>query len=177
MNLTSLSLPPTRDPENLLFSRLELPWGQAHILTGPHGVVELDLRNRAPSSAQRAGLRKFTHAHRAIHSELHDYAFGTLTRFSFALDPHGTPFQRAVWRALLAIPFGQTRTYGEIAAAIGRPQAARAVGAACRANPIGLVIPCHRVIGHDGALTGYAGGLDLKARLLRHEAAVAPAGC
>jgi O-6-methylguanine DNA methyltransferase len=159
---------------DLLFSRLELPWGETCIVTGPRGVVELDLRHRAPSPAPYARLRESARAHRAIHSELKAYARGKLTRFSLALDPHGTPFQRAVWRALLAIPFGSTRTYGEIAAAIGRPQAARAVGAACRANPIGLVIPCHRVIGHDGALTGYAGGLDLKSRLLRHEAAVAP---
>ncbi len=175
MTLTSLSLGPS--PADFLFSRLELPWGEAWIVTGPSGVVELDLRNHAPSSAPHARLRESAHAHRAIHSELNAYARGRLTRFSMALDPHGTPFQRAVWRALFAIPFGATRTYGEIAGAIGRPKAARAVGAACRANPIGLVIPCHRVIGHDGALTGYAGGLDLKSRLLRHEAAVAPAGC
>jgi methylated-DNA-[protein]-cysteine S-methyltransferase len=172
MKLPSLFVSPSTN--DLLFSHLELPWGKARIITGPNGVVELDLCAHAPSPAPHARLRESTRTHRAIHSELHDYAFGKLTRFSFALDPHGTPFQRAVWRALLAIPFGQTRTYGEIAAAIGRPQAARAVGAACRANPIGLVIPCHRVIGHDGALTGYAGGLALKARLLRHEAAFAP---
>lgn len=159
---------------DLLFSRLNLPWGQARIITGPNGVVELTLCAPAPSPAPHPRLRESARAHRAIHSELHAYARGKLTRFSVALDPYGTPFQHAVWRALLAIPFGQTRTYGEIAAAIGRPKAARAVGTACRTNPIGLVIPCHRVIGHDGALTGYAGGLDVKARLLRHEAALAP---
>ncbi|MBI3608989.1 MAG: methylated-DNA--[protein]-cysteine S-methyltransferase [Nitrospirae bacterium] len=157
---------------DLLLSRLELPWGEARIITGPHGVVELDLCHRTSSRPSRQRLRESARAHRVIHSELTAYARGKLTRFSFGLDPHGTPFQRAVWNALLSIPFGATRTYGEIAAAIGHPNAARAVGAACRSNPIGLVIPCHRVIGRDGALTGYAGGLDLKSRLLRHEGAL-----
>jgi methylated-DNA-[protein]-cysteine S-methyltransferase len=97
------------------------------------------------------------------------YARGEIKEFALPLDPQGTPFQRAVWAALLRIPYGETRTYGEIAAAIGHPGAARAVGMACRSNPIGLIIPCHRVVGGDGTLTGYAGGLDLKATLLQHE--------
>ncbi len=82
----------------------------------------------------------------------------------------GTAFQRAVWRALRRIPAGQTTSYGALAAAIGRPRAVRAVGLANGANPIGLVVPCHRVIGADGSLTGYAGGLDRKRWLLAHEA-------
>jgi methylated-DNA-[protein]-cysteine S-methyltransferase len=107
--------------------------------------------------------------HQAVHRQLRAYARGRLTAFSLPIDPQGTPFQRVVWAALLAIPYGQTRTYGDVAAAIGRPGAARAVGMACRTNPIGLVIPCHRVVGANGSLTGYAGGLDLKKRLLQHE--------
>jgi methylated-DNA-[protein]-cysteine S-methyltransferase len=87
-----------------------------------------------------------------------------------AVDPEGTPFQRRVWAALRTIPPGATRTYGEIAHLIGAPTAARAVGAACRANPIWLVVPCHRVIGASGKLTGYAAGLDTKRWLLAHEA-------
>ena len=86
-----------------------------------------------------------------------------------ALDPEGTPFQQDVWRALLAIEPGSTCCYGDIAAAIGRPAASRAVGAAVGRNPVGIIVPCHRVIGRDGTLTGYAGGLDRKQRLLAHE--------
>lgn len=84
-------------------------------------------------------------------------------------EPIGTPFQLQVWRAVATIPFGETRTYAEIARVIGRPAATRAVGAANGANPLPLVIPCHRVIGSDGSLTGYGGGIALKARLLAWE--------
>ncbi len=90
------------------------------------------------------------------------------------LDPQGTPFQRAVWQALLRIPRGGTSSYGEIAAALGRPKASRAVGAAVGRNPIGILLPCHRVIGQDGSLTGYAGGLALKTALLRAEGLLPP---
>lgn len=89
----------------------------------------------------------------------------------FPLAPAGTPFQQRVWRELLLIPFGRTRTYAEVAAAIGRPGAARAVGGAIGRNPCAVVIPCHRVVGADGSLTGFAAGVGLKARLLAHEAA------
>jgi methylated-DNA-[protein]-cysteine S-methyltransferase len=85
------------------------------------------------------------------------------------LDPQGTPFQRKVWHALLRIRQGRTSTYGDIAARAGRPEAARAAGAAIGRNPISIIVPCHRVIGRDGSLTGYAGGLDRKQRLLQHE--------
>lgn len=90
--------------------------------------------------------------------------------FSVPLDLQGTPFQRQVWQALSTIPAGQTRSYADIARQIGRPAAVRAVGAANGANPVGLVVPCHRVIGANGALTGYAAGVQRKAALLRHEA-------
>ena len=86
-----------------------------------------------------------------------------------ALDLHGTPFQRAVWLALLAIPFGRTRSYGEIATQVGPAAVPRATGAAVGRNPVSILVPCHRVIGADGSLTGYAGGLHRKQRLLQHE--------
>jgi methylated-DNA-[protein]-cysteine S-methyltransferase len=92
------------------------------------------------------------------------------------LDPDGTAFQRRVWETLRAIPRGETRSYREIAAAVGRPRATRAVGSANRVNPIPIVVPCHRVIGSDGALRGYAGRLDRKEWLLRHENALAATG-
>ncbi|KAA2213653.1 methylated-DNA--[protein]-cysteine S-methyltransferase [Teichococcus oryzae] len=87
------------------------------------------------------------------------------------LDPGGTPFQQRCWAALRAIPAGQTRSYGRVAADLGLPRAARAVGLANALNPVSIAIPCHRLVGHDGALTGYGGGLERKRWLLRHEAA------
>ena len=98
--------------------------------------------------------------------ELQEYFDGKRTHFTFPLRLDGTDFQKAVWQELLRIPYGQTRTYSQIAAAIGRPKASRAVGIACSKNPIWIAVPCHRVIGKNNALTGYAGGLDLKQRLL-----------
>ena len=91
---------------------------------------------------------------------------GRRTEFDFPLDFEGTPFQIAVWRELLQIPYGQTRTYGEIAKKLGKPGAARAVGMANHDNRIPIVVPCHRVVGHNGSLTGYAGGLHIKQQLL-----------
>lgn len=104
-------------------------------------------------------------------AQLAEYFFGKRTRFDLPLRPEGTAFQQAVWRALLKVPFGETSTYGALAATIGRPGAARAVGAAVGANPIAVVVPCHRIIGADGTLTGYAGGLARKTKLLALEAA------
>jgi len=102
--------------------------------------------------------------------ELTEYFAKKRRTFDLPLAPEGTKFQKKVWAALCAIPFGETRTYGQIAAALGNPKAARAVGMACNRNPIGIIVPCHRVVGADGALTGYAGGLPVKAALLRLEA-------
>ncbi|MDE2082611.1 MAG: methylated-DNA--[protein]-cysteine S-methyltransferase [Burkholderiales bacterium] len=95
-------------------------------------------------------------------------------RFTVPLDPQGTPFQHAVWQALRALAPGTRSTYGEIARRIGRPAAVRAVGAAIGRNPLGIVVPCHRVLGRDGSLTGYAGGLPRKQALLQHEGALQP---
>ncbi|MBF7997659.1 methylated-DNA--[protein]-cysteine S-methyltransferase [Rahnella laticis] len=101
--------------------------------------------------------------------QLNEYFAGTRTRFELDLDFTGTEFQKEVWAALLEIPFGETRSYGDIARRIGRPKAVRAVGAANGRNPISIVAPCHRVIGASGKLTGFAGGLDNKALLLKLE--------
>lgn len=97
------------------------------------------------------------------------YFAGTFERFDLALAPHGTPFQLSVWEALKDIPSGETISYGELARRIGRPLASRAVGAANGANPLPIVLPCHRVIGTSGALTGFGGGLPTKIWLLAHE--------
>lgn len=108
-------------------------------------------------------------------AELTEYFAGERTAFTMPLDPEGTPFQKRVWDALRTIPFGETRSYRDIADIIGQPTATRAVGLANGRNPIGIIVPCHRVIGRDGSLTGYAGGLAAKSWLLEHEG-VAVAG-
>lgn len=105
--------------------------------------------------------------------QLSAYFAGSLRRFQLPLDPAGTPFQLRVWERLREIPFGATVSYGEVARGIGHPGASRAVGAANGRNPIAIVVPCHRVIGADGRLTGYGGGLERKQWLLDHEAKVA----
>ncbi|WAC44639.1 methylated-DNA--[protein]-cysteine S-methyltransferase [Pseudomonas sp. SL4(2022)] len=106
--------------------------------------------------------------------QLDEYFAGRRQRFELLLAPQGTAFQQAVWQALQAIPFGHTSCYSDLAAEIARPKAVRAVGAANGANPIAIIIPCHRVIGRDGSLTGYAGGLSRKALLLKLEGAQLP---
>lgn len=109
-------------------------------------------------------------------SELREYDAGTRTRFDVPVAfVGGTPFQRAVWAQLLAIGHGQVATYKDVCVRLGKPSAARAVGAACGKNPVAIVVPCHRVVGSTGALTGFAGGLDTKAALLQHEKAAAAA--
>lgn len=102
-------------------------------------------------------------------AQLESYFAGELFDFELELDMVGTKFQRSVWEALLTIPYGETRSYGEIAAQIGTPSASRAVGLANGHNPIGIIVPCHRVIGANGSLTGYGGGLDRKRALLALE--------
>jgi methylated-DNA-[protein]-cysteine S-methyltransferase len=101
--------------------------------------------------------------------QLGEYFAGERTAFDIPLAPEGTEFQKSVWRALAQIPFGETRSYAQIAAAIGSPKAVRAVGAANGKNPVSIVTPCHRVIGSDGSLTGFAGGMAAKQLLLDHE--------
>jgi methylated-DNA-[protein]-cysteine S-methyltransferase len=101
--------------------------------------------------------------------QLSEYFAGKRSRFSIKLDPKGSDFQNQVWQALLTIPFGETRSYGQIARQIGKAKAMRAVGAANGKNPISIIVPCHRVIGASGRLTGFAGGLDVKERLLALE--------
>ncbi len=103
--------------------------------------------------------------------QLLEYFAGRLTDFDVALSLDGTPFQRKIWAALQAIPYGQTRSYGEIALAAGSPKGSRAVGVSAAKNPISIIVPCHRVVGADGELTGYAGGLEMKQRLLDLESA------
>ncbi|MBU0507981.1 methylated-DNA--[protein]-cysteine S-methyltransferase [bacterium] len=106
---------------------------------------------------------------RRAEQQLGEYFSGTRKEFDLPVAPVGTDFQHRVWKVLQMIPFGQTRSYGEIARVAGNPAASRAVGSACRSNPLPIVIPCHRVVGTNGHLTGFGGGLDRKAWLLQHE--------
>jgi methylated-DNA-[protein]-cysteine S-methyltransferase len=123
------------------------------------------LDNLVPTLDARRDARAFTEEIR----QLDEYFAGERTRFDLRLAPRGTPFQERVWRALVAIPFGRTASYGDIARAIGSPTASRAVGAANGKNPIAIIVPCHRIIGSSGSLVGYAGGLPRKKWLLAHE--------
>ncbi|TAN21262.1 MAG: methylated-DNA--[protein]-cysteine S-methyltransferase [Acidobacteria bacterium] len=109
----------------------------------------------------------------AVARQLREYFAGRRQQFDLKLDWHGTDFQRSVWRALVRIPYGKTVSYADVARKVGKPKAFRAVGGANRANPIPIVVPCHRVLGSDGSLTGYSGPtrLDIKAQLLALEAA------
>lgn len=120
------------------------------------------------------GLRRDDKAVAAVRDQVEEYFAGERRTFDLELAPDGTDFQREVWDGLLTIPFGQISSYGELAARLGRPGASRAVGAANGANPIGLIIPCHRVVGQDRSLTGYGGGIPIKAALLAHEGVLAP---
>lgn len=145
--------------------RFETPFGPI-ALEGEDALTRLWLPGTLPDGRGRG---EETPLLRTAREELLAYFSGERRDFDLPLDPAGTDFQRAVWEALRAIPYGGTRTYGEIAAAVGRPKAVRAVGQANHVNPLPIFIPCHRVVGKNGALTGYAGGLDLKRALLALE--------
>jgi methylated-DNA-[protein]-cysteine S-methyltransferase len=127
------------------------------------------------AKARAAGARDDRRLRRAV-TELEEYFAGARTQFDLPLAPQGTAFQKAVWRALVGIPFGATASYGEIARSIGQPAASRAIGGANHRNPIAIIIPCHRVIGADGSMTGYGGGLPNKRLLLDLEARVTSSG-
>ena len=159
-------LTPTRDA--LLTLEISSPLGPLRLLAcdGALCGVYMNLQNAPPASPGPAEPVLLRAA-----QQLAEYFAGTRRDFDLPLRPRGTDFQQTVWRALAEIPYGVTRSYVELATAIGRPGACRAVGGANSKNPLGIVVPCHRVIGHHGALTGYAGGHDNKRWLLAHEAA------
>ncbi len=166
-------------PNNILQAqcRIETPLGPLLLAATARGLAGAWFDGQAHHPGELAAPVEPTHPHlRQATHELAAYfsAAGTgqaPAGFTLALDPQGTAFQQQVWLALRAIATGQTCSYGAIARQIGRPSAVRAVGAAVGRNPLSVVVPCHRVLGGDGALTGYAGGLDRKRALLRHEGA------
>ncbi|HEU5369780.1 MAG TPA: methylated-DNA--[protein]-cysteine S-methyltransferase [Ktedonobacterales bacterium] len=159
------------------YALLQTPIGPLHLFSTSRGLVKLALPNEPRSTAEAyirrlfgpIPIREDEAAHEQALAELAAYFAGAGRSFSTPLDPRGTPFQRLVWGAVAAVPYGETRTYGAIARAIGRPEAPRAVGAANGANPLPIIIPCHRLIGANGNLIKYGGGIDIKRRLLALE--------
>ena len=156
---------------------IDSPVGELTLVVDDAGVLcglYTNGQRHAPEPAL-LGERDDTVAADAV-AQLGEYFAGARTGFDLPLAPRGTPFQRRVWDALSAIPYAQTRSYGALAAEVGAPGAARAVGAATGRNPISIVVPCHRLVGASGAMTGYAGGVDRKRALLEHERATASGG-
>jgi O-6-methylguanine DNA methyltransferase len=178
--MNSIETTPTQTtlaPDTIVVGEATTPLGPFGAVFTPRGLacltfpadsregVETWVRVRAPKS-------RVIHDQSALadlSTQLTAYFEGALQRFSLPLDLRGTPFQLDVWRALQEIPYGEVRSYGDIARAIGRPRAVRAVGMANHDNPIPIIVPCHRVIGSNRTLTGYGGGLELKERLLELE--------
>jgi methylated-DNA-[protein]-cysteine S-methyltransferase len=145
------------------------------LLTSSEGKLTrlwMALQQGMPAPGPDPAWRRDDAAFRQAREQLGAFFAGELCTFELPLNLHGTPFQKQVWQGLLSIPYGTTMSYGQLAERIGRPAASRAVGAANGKNPIGIIVPCHRVIGANGTLTGYGGGLDRKQWLLTHETGV-----
>jgi len=145
---------------------IDSPIGELLLVGDEHALTELHLEPHETPPGRRDPA-----CFEQAEDQLRAYFAGERTSFELPLAPSGTSFQLRVWKALTDIPYGETRSYGEIAAAVGRPDAVRAVGATNGRNPIAVIVPCHRVIGSDGSLTGYGGGLERKRALLELEAA------
>lgn len=152
---------------------IETPVGSlAAAIDGAGRLTHLGFSKREHERIAREGGERDDRALAPVARQLAEYFAGKRTRFDLVLAAEGTPFQKQVWAALLKIPFGKTTTYAALAAKVGRPGAFRAVGRANATNPIALIVPCHRVIGTDGTLTGYAGGIPIKQKLLELEGAI-----
>jgi methylated-DNA-[protein]-cysteine S-methyltransferase len=163
---------PKAHPEKLYASAIHWEGWTFHILSSAMGLRLVDLDGTPFASlADHLAARVVPddEPNAEILSQLREYLRGTRRVFDLPLDLRGTPFQRSVWRAVAEIPYGTLQTYGDVARRIDRPSATRAVGQAVGANPVALVIPCHRVVGSSGGLVGYRGGLPLKERLLALE--------
>ena len=171
--------------ELLHYTRVVSPVGPLFLAASKQGLVALEFDHRLahqqtirPNPRDLRAESKFVRFEESEQGlspyirELEEYFAATRREFSFPLDLRGTEFQVACWRALLNIPYGETRSYADIARAVSRPQGFRAVGMANNRNPIAIVVPCHRVIASDGTLCGYGGGLDVKRKLLELEGAL-----
>lgn len=170
-------------PEALTLDRVATPVGEVLLVTGPEGAVRAldfagyeDRMHRLLGRHSPGAILVEGRAPEGVRAAVEAYFTGDVRALdAVPVKTAGTDFQKAVWAALRAIPAGETRSYGQLAAAIGSPKAVRAAGLANGQNPVAVIVPCHRVIGANGTLTGYAGGLERKRWLLAHEGAATPA--
>lgn len=161
--------------ETFFLSHYRSPLGTYVIGSSARGVVCVKTESYMSSTIARwrkrgIEFRDATGQNDSVIAELKAYFAGDLSQFSVSLDMRGTEFQRRVWELLLKVPYGETRSYGQLASAMGRPEASRAVGQAVGNNPVAIIVPCHRIIGTSGVLVGYGGGLHRKQALLELEA-------
>ncbi|HUP92458.1 MAG TPA: methylated-DNA--[protein]-cysteine S-methyltransferase [Solimonas sp.] len=152
------------------FTTVDSPLGELMLTGDGTALTGLYMEVQKYRRSVAADWRRDDAAFRDARAQLVAYFAGELREFTLPMAPSGTSFQQTVWKALLDIPYGRTESYGALARRIGMPTAARAVGMANGHNPIGLIVPCHRVVGSDGSLTGYGGGIERKQWLLAHEA-------
>ena len=171
-----MSAPSANDAHATFYSYMDTPVGVL-MLAGcdDHGLRYISFQSGKGARRPEPHWIESAVPFRNVMKQLSEYFRGRRTTFDLRLHPKGTPFQRDVWKALLTIPYGETRSYAEIARQIGRPRAVRAVGLANGRNPLPIVVPCHRVIGSSGRLVGYGGGLPVKQALLDREREVAAA--
>jgi methylated-DNA-[protein]-cysteine S-methyltransferase len=158
------------------FTTVSSPVGRLTLVAAGDSLVALYFDDDPHAAAASVGATRDDRGLRAVVTQLDAYFAGTRTTFDLPLAPEGTAFQKKVWAALRRIPYGDTASYGQIARAIGKPAASRAIGGANHRNPIAIIVPCHRVIGADGSMTGYGGGLRRKRLLLDLESRVAASG-
>jgi methylated-DNA-[protein]-cysteine S-methyltransferase len=158
----------------MIYTTFDSPIGELLAVGDGHNLHRLSIQSAPRPLAIDCGWRRDEQPFAAVREQLSDYFDGALRSFDIELSLAGNPFELRVWRALCEIPYGETVSYGQLATTIGKPAAARAVGLANARNPIALIVPCHRVIGADGTLTGYGGGLERKRYLLDLEAGVLP---
>lgn len=155
--------------QSCFYSYCESPIGKLLLVASERGLHEICFEGQSTQAVLGTQSRDDQAVLREVIRQLHAYFAGELETFDLELAPEGTPFQQKVWSELLKIPYGETISYGELARRIGNPNASRAVGLANGSNPIPIIIPCHRVIGSNGKLTGYGGGLPIKEKLLALE--------
>jgi methylated-DNA-[protein]-cysteine S-methyltransferase len=156
----------------LFYKEMDSPVGRLRLVASANALVAVLWERERPNRV-KLGEMKFDRRYPVLieaERQLTEYFSGARTDFNLPLEPRGSEFQKKVWRALKEIPFGETRSYLELAKAVGSVKAVRAVGAANGKNPLSIVVPCHRVVGTNGSLTGFAGGLQAKAKLLALEA-------
>jgi methylated-DNA-[protein]-cysteine S-methyltransferase len=155
-----------------VYDMIDSPIGQLLVTADDDGLTGIYMENHKGGPAVASDWRRDPSKFREVSEQLRAYFAGELTEFNVPLNLRGTQFQKAVWTQLQTIPFGHTATYGDLAKTLGAPNASRAVGSAVGRNPVSIVVPCHRVLGAGGAITGYAGGVTRKRTLLELESAL-----